>query len=84
MLQMGGIYDVSFWDGLWGHDIHTKFLGDRFRHLSNITVNTVTVWEADMLVLLIGGVNEVGRSEGLIWYDSIQSFMKIGTGIQEN
>jgi hypothetical protein len=43
VLLMEGIYEVRRGDGLKWHDIHTKFLEDWFRHLSNITVITATI-----------------------------------------
>jgi hypothetical protein len=32
LLLMGGFYEVCCWDGLWCHDIYTKFHKDWFRH----------------------------------------------------
>jgi hypothetical protein len=61
--------NVGITDGtnLWGtplkcpqcHDIHTKFYDDLFRQSSNIKVTASTIWEAPMLVLLMGGIYEV-------------------------
>jgi hypothetical protein len=51
LLQMGGIYDVAVEMNSGGmmYSLHD----DRFRHWSDITVITATIWEALMLVLLI-------------------------------
>jgi hypothetical protein len=75
-------YDVCHWNGVRGQDIYTKFNDDRFRHLSVITVITATILEVVMLVLPIEGILKYTvqmTSCGIIY---IQSFMKIGTGVQ--
>jgi hypothetical protein len=46
----GRMYDVRRMDGLRGHDMRTKFHGDRFRHSSNLVISTIS--EGSMLVLL--------------------------------
>jgi hypothetical protein len=79
VLLMIGIYTARRWNGLRGHDISSKFHGNRFRHLSNITVITATNWEAVILILLIGANYEVGRWDDFVWHDMLPSFMKIGT-----
>jgi hypothetical protein len=43
VLLMEGIYKVPHWKGLRWHDIHTKFHGDCFRNLSNITAIIATI-----------------------------------------
>jgi hypothetical protein len=43
-------------------DINTQFHDDLFRHLSNITVITASIWEAVMLVSQIEGISEVSSS----------------------
>jgi hypothetical protein len=53
ILLMGGIYEISHWNGLRWHDIHTKFHNDQFRHSSDIKVITSTIWEDAVLVLLM-------------------------------
>jgi hypothetical protein len=41
------------------HNIHTKSHDSRFRHLSNIKVIMSTVWEAVILVLVMGTLYDV-------------------------
>jgi hypothetical protein len=53
---MAVIYEVRRSDGLTWYEIHTEFYDDRFGHSSNIQVIASTIWEAAVLVLLIGGV----------------------------
>jgi hypothetical protein len=79
---MGRIYEVCHLDGLRWHDIHTRIHDNWFRHSSNIKVVTLTISEAALLVLLMGGIYEVAievASCGMIY---IPSFMTIGSGIQ--
>jgi hypothetical protein len=38
VLLMGGIYEVSRWDGFMWYDISTKFHEDWYRRSSNIKV----------------------------------------------
>jgi hypothetical protein len=69
----------DFWsNGLKWYDMHTKSHDNRFRYLSNIAVNTATILEAVMLVLLIEGISEVIDSSGTI---CVPSPMTIGLGI---
>jgi hypothetical protein len=42
-------------------DIHTKFNENWFGHSSNIKVITLTISEAEMLVLLMRGIYDVCR-----------------------
>jgi hypothetical protein len=44
-------YSVG-WNGPKWHDIRTKLHDDLFRHLSNISVITATIWEAVMVLLI--------------------------------
>jgi hypothetical protein len=70
---MGRIYEVSCWNGLRWHDIHTKFHDDQFRCLSNITVITATIWEAVMLALLFEGIMKHAveiASRGMVYIPS--------------
>jgi hypothetical protein len=71
---MGVIYEVSYWDGLKWHDIHTKFHKDWFKHSSNIKVIISTISEASMLVLLMGGIYDAHPWNGLRWLDIHTSF----------
>jgi hypothetical protein len=57
------------WNWLKWHDKCSKFHDDQFRHLSNVTVITATIWEAVMLVLLIKGTYGVCHWDGFIWHD---------------
>jgi hypothetical protein len=41
--------------------VHTKFQDDPLGHSSNMKVVTSTIYEATLLVLLMGGIYEVGR-----------------------
>jgi hypothetical protein len=70
---MRGIHRLRRWDHLGRYDIHTKFHDDRFRHSSNIAVIIWTIWEAAVLVLLMGQINEERRWDGLRWHDIISS-----------
>jgi hypothetical protein len=56
---MRGTYEEWHWDGLRWHDIRTKFHDDWFRHSSNVKLITSVVWEAALLVLLMGRIYEV-------------------------
>jgi uncharacterized protein involved in cysteine biosynthesis len=76
VLLMGGIYNVRRWNGLKWHDIYAKFYEDWFRHLSNITFNTSSIWEAVMLVSLIEGIYEVRRWDGFMCHDIDTKFYK--------
>jgi hypothetical protein len=76
VLLMLRILLIIHWDGLRCRDIRTKFHDDRFRHLSNITVITATIWEAVMLVLLNEGIYEVRRWDCFMWYDIRTKFHK--------
>jgi hypothetical protein len=58
------------------YNIRTKFHDDRFRHLSNITVITVTIRDTVMLVLLIEGIYDVGHRDGLRRLDINAKFHK--------
>jgi hypothetical protein len=69
VILLRGICDVRPSNCLWPHDIRIKFHDDRFRHSSNITVNTATIWEAVLLVLLIEGIYELSPWYGLISHD---------------
>jgi hypothetical protein len=85
VLQKGRIYsyNVCRWDDLRWRDIHMKFHEDWFEHLGNIKALTSTIWEAEVLVLLMGTIYEVRRWDGLRWHDiCIPSPMAIGSGIQ--
>jgi hypothetical protein len=55
---------------------HVKFYDGRFRCSRNIKVITLTVWEAAMLVLFVGGIYEVCSSDVL-------GFIKISSGVQK-
>jgi hypothetical protein len=84
-----GITDGSY---LWStrtalrwprHDIRTKFHQNWFRHSGNIKVIISTIWEAAVLVLLMGRICDVCRWDNLRWHDThIPRFMKIGSGIK--
>jgi hypothetical protein len=54
--------------------IYTKFHYDRFRYLSRIAVITSTTRETAMLVLLMGWMYEVCRSDWLKWHDKHTKF----------
>jgi hypothetical protein len=47
---------------------------DQFRHLSNITIITATMWEAVILVSMIEGICEVRRWDGLMSHDILTKF----------
>jgi hypothetical protein len=49
--------------------MHTEIDDDRFRHSSNIKVITSEIWDTAVLVLLMGGIYEVHRWDGFMWYD---------------
>jgi hypothetical protein len=51
------------------HDAQSEFDGGRVRCSSDIKVNTLTVSEAAMLVLLMGGIYKVRRCDSLRWQD---------------
>jgi hypothetical protein len=73
---MGGIYNVCHWNGLRGHDVHTKFHDIWFRYLRNIMFITTTVSEAIMLALLIKGFIKYAieiASCGMIYIQSFKS-----------
>jgi hypothetical protein len=53
VLMMGGINELGHWNWVRWHDMHTKFHEDWFKN-SNIKVITSTIWEASVLVLMIG------------------------------
>jgi hypothetical protein len=74
---MEGIYEMHHLDRLRWYVIHTKFYEDRFRHLSNITVITATIWVALMLVSLIEEIYEARRWDGLRWHDVHTKFQAI-------
>jgi hypothetical protein len=83
VLLIGGIHDIRRSNGLRWHDVHTKFHGDQFKYLRNITVITATIEETVMLVLLTEEINEVSVevvSCGIIY---VQNFMKIDTGFKK-
>jgi hypothetical protein len=44
-----GINEVSHWDGLRSHDVHTKFHDDRFRHSGYVKLITSVVRGAAVL-----------------------------------
>lgn len=54
---------------------------DWFKHFSEVTITTATIWEAVTLILLIKRIYEVVQmaSRGMIY---IQTFMNIGAGVQ--
>jgi hypothetical protein len=54
ILLMWWIYELVRWDCFMWRDIHTKFHEDRHKCSSNINVITETIWEAAVLVLLMG------------------------------
>jgi hypothetical protein len=45
-----------------------------WRYLSNITVNTATIWETILLVSLIEGIYEVRIWDGFMWHDVHNKF----------
>jgi hypothetical protein len=51
-----GICELPRRNGLGWHDMHTKFYETRFRHSGNIKISTSNIWEAEVLVLLIGWI----------------------------
>jgi hypothetical protein len=53
----------------------TKFHDERFRHLTNVKVIASTIWGASVLVLLVGGIYDVCRWEGLRWHIYIPNFV---------
>jgi hypothetical protein len=65
VLLKGGTYEVRGWDVLSWHDIHTKSHDDWLRFSSNIEGITWTVWEAIVLVLLMGEIYDVLPSDDL-------------------
>jgi hypothetical protein len=48
------ICEVCRWNILRLHDLHTKFCEDWFRNPGNVKVTISIIWEAAMLVLLMG------------------------------
>jgi hypothetical protein len=78
---MRGIYDVRRLDGLRWHDTEVKFPDDGIRHSINIKVITLKIWDTSVLVLLMGGICEVGLEIASCSMIYISSFMKIGKGV---
>jgi hypothetical protein len=57
---------------------HEEWLG----HSGNVEVITSTIWEAAVLVLVVGRTYDVYRWDYLRWYDTyMPSFMTIGSEI---
>jgi hypothetical protein len=50
---------------------HTSIHGDRFSYLSNITVNAATIRKDVMLVLLMGDIYELRRSDRVRCHDIV-------------
>jgi hypothetical protein len=71
---MRRIYEVYHLSELRCHDISTKLQEDQYRHLNNITIITVTIWEAVNLVLLVEVIYEVCRWDGFMWHDMSTKF----------
>jgi hypothetical protein len=76
VLQMVRIYAVRRLDGLRWHGIHTKFHDDQFRYSSNIKVNTPTIGQAAIFVLLTGMIYEVRRCDFPRWHNIHTKFNK--------
>jgi hypothetical protein len=54
-----GGWEICHCDSLRWHNIHIKFHNDRFRDSSDIKVTASRIWEAVVLVFLIGGTYEI-------------------------
>jgi hypothetical protein len=93
---MGGIYEVRRWDGLRGHDIHTKFYIDLLRH-SNVDEGegTETSWRSHKIFIYSPQDNESRlRSKNLTWRSCLwpsysdntvgQDFLKFDMGDLQN
>jgi hypothetical protein len=66
-----------------GMIIRIKFHEDLFGHSGNINVITSTIYEAALLVLLMGWIYDVCRRDDLRCYDIyFRSFMAIGSIIR--
>jgi hypothetical protein len=61
VLLKGGIYEV--------HRLDTKFHDEPIGHLRNIKAIARNIWEAAVLVLLMGGFYEVPYVDGLKCHD---------------
>jgi hypothetical protein len=83
LIRRGEIYEVSLWNGLRSHDIHTKIHDDRLKHLSNIEAISSAIWEAAILVLLLGGICEIFHWDGSSGMIHTPSFIKISSGFQK-
>jgi hypothetical protein len=69
------IYEVHRWGSFRWHATRTKLCEDWFGHSSNIKVTTSTIWEAVVLVLLMGGTYDVCRSDDLRRHDIHTEFL---------
>jgi hypothetical protein len=69
-LRMEKNYEVHRWNGFKWRDKECKFHGNRFRHLSNTTIITTTIWEAGIFsILMVEGIYGVCRWGGCMWCD---------------
>jgi hypothetical protein len=66
VLLVWAMYKARHWNELRWHDISTNFHDDQFKHISNIKVNTTTISEVVMLVLLIEGTYSW---DAFVWHD---------------
>jgi hypothetical protein len=65
-LQMREIYEAL---SPRGNDMHTKLQRDWYKHSSNIKFFTLTMWDAAVFMLLMGGIYEARRLDGFRWHD---------------
>jgi hypothetical protein len=65
-LLMEQIYDIRLWDVFLWHDILTKFHEVLHMRSSSIKVMFQKFWEAAMLVLLMGGINDVRLRDSVV------------------
>jgi hypothetical protein len=79
-ISMGGICGVRRWYGHRLRVLPNNFCEDQLRHSKNIVVNTSTVREAAVLVILTGRIYGVLRL-GFFRCHDIPSFMTIGSRI---
>jgi hypothetical protein len=64
-------------------DVRTKFHENRFRHLSNIPVIAVTLWDAVMFVSLIGGIHGVSCWDGFMHNKAFKQYSVFASDIWE-
>jgi hypothetical protein len=91
LIQVGFSVGITDWRNLQSTPLvwplvawYTEFHDDRFRHLSNIQVSILTIWEAAVLVLLMGHKyrhtdwreDVVSHWDGLRCYDIHTEFHK--------